>query len=128
MISTFTVYATKHWDQELLDLLGNEYTIDGIKLTDEVKVNIVKLDKDTEELPNDVEINPTDIIIATYVTPWVKQSDTQNQIQYKNLLKKLMTPESILISTDPTNSHSSVRSSLTQKNVNLTEFYNSDGP
>tara|TARA_Y100000591_G_scaffold215687_1_gene187291 strand:- start:223 stop:1431 length:1209 start_codon:yes stop_codon:yes gene_type:complete len=125
MITTFTVFATKSWDEELLDLLGNKYSIDGIKLTDKVKVKIVKLDKDTEELPKDVEINSTDIIIATYVTPWVNKSDTKNQLQYKNLLKKLMTTESILISTDPSNSHSSVRSSLSEKNedINLNTFY-----
>ena len=36
-----------------------------------------------------------------------------------------MTTESILISTDPSNSHSSVRSSLSEKNedINLNTFY-----
>tara|TARA_B100000963_G_C22626161_1_gene672489 strand:- start:1626 stop:2822 length:1197 start_codon:yes stop_codon:yes gene_type:complete len=124
-ISSFTVYATKFWDDPLLDLLDREHCIDGFNINPGTKIEIIKLEHDSEKLPTHEKMPKAEIVIATFVTPWVLDSKTENQIQYKKLLKKIMTSESTLISTDPTNSECAVRSKIEHKQLdtNLTKFY-----
>ena len=105
-IRNFYVYFTEEWDAPLVKKHpGLKLNSENSKLYD--KLRLVQLPLDGT-LPS--EIPPVDYIISTYVTPWAI-SNERNKSQYVELLQELMAKNgSKLISVDPENDKSSIRS------------------
>ena len=118
-IGTIYVYKTENYDEPIAEynpkLKLNEDMSDG-----KFKIKFEKLPKDGS-LPKNIV--PTDITIATYVTPWAAFG--KNKSQYRKLLEKLIvTDDSILIAVDPESEENIVRSLMNPNtSYNLDGFY-----
>jgi hypothetical protein len=106
-ISHITAFTTDEWDDEITTLL------------DDVNQSNIGRDSKVKLVPNNeaqrIEAEPHDIVITTYVCPWVEESKKN---EFKELIGNLMDEQSILISVDPKVARSSVRSPI----FNSSEF------
>ena len=76
---------------------------------------------DNEVQSSEYALSPVDVVMATYVTPWVDESDTKEEFLQlcKDLLKN---KNSVLISTDPGSSDYLVRS-IVSNSYNANTWY-----
>ena len=105
-IESLTVFYTTQWDRNFLKRidLENEYA----QHCPELRINFLELSEETIHLQEQKE--NFDVIIATYVAPWAVG---QSRKSYKKLLNATMGSSSYLVSIDPQDETSSVRSELT---------------
>ena len=105
-IESLTVFYTTQWDRNFLKRidLENEYA----QHCPELRINFLELSEETIHLQEQKE--NFDVIIATYVAPWAVG---QSRKSYEKLLNATMGSSSYLVSIDPQDETSSVRSELT---------------
>ena len=144
-IGTFHVYYTEAWDEEILetypnllqaakDISGGEFELKFEKIPSKrcekcSGSDFIKKDDDwvcedcnsrdyTLPLPNNIE--SADFTVATYVTPWAINTETEDQ--YIRMLNHLMSnDDSKLISVDPKAGNKSVRTWCSK--FNLSDIY-----
>jgi len=144
-IETFRVYYTETWDEEILetypnlleaakDISGGEFNLEFEKIpskrcddcgeSDFIKNGSDWVCKDcnskeyTLPLPDNIE--SADFTVATYVTPWAINTETEDQ--YIGMLNLLLgNDNSKLISVDPKAGNKSVRSWCSK--FNLSDIY-----
>jgi hypothetical protein len=105
-IESLTVFYTTQWDRNFLKRLDLEN--DYAQHCPELPINFLELSEETIHLQEQRE--NFDVIIATYVAPWAVG---QSRKSYKKLLNATMGSSSYLVSIDPQDETSSVRSELT---------------
>lgn len=105
-IESLTVFYTTQWDRNFLKRLDleSEYA----QYCPELRIKFLELSEETIHLQQQRE--NFDVIIATYVAPWAVG---QSRKSYKKLLNATMGSSSYLVSIDPQDETSSVRSELT---------------
>ena len=120
-IKSLTVYYTEDWDEEIHHYFHNELDVNKLG-ADFPKFSLVAMkepasgDKLTYHLVNNGELDEkefepvcTDLVIATYVTPWAMQGDKKSD--YIDLCTSLLNKKTAaMISIDPAKSEYSVRS------------------
>ena len=122
-IKSMDVYYTKDWDKPLMDRFPESIQINKKSSKNLFELNPIELPEDGS-LPTDLK--SADIVISTYVTPWVFEKET-NLEQYKLLIKNLMTREtSLLLATDPSSSDYIIRDNLTDELQQVRDFYTVD--
>ena len=114
-IESLTVFYTTQWDRNFLKRidLENEYA----QHCPELRINFLELSEEIIHLQE--QRDNFDVIIATYVAPWAVG---QSRKSYKKLLNATMGFSSYLVSIDPQDETSSVRSELTSY-TNSHELY-----
>ncbi len=104
-ITEIKAYTYDDWDDKLQDLLD-----------DLVPVNIGN-DSKVDLVPNNesqrADASSHDVVITTYVCPWIKKDDRDD---FQALIDKLVGPNSVLISVDPKTALNSVRSPIFNSN------------
>ncbi len=104
-ITEIKAYTYDDWDDKLQDLLN-----------DLVPVNIGN-DSKVDLVPNNesqrADASSHDVVITTYVCPWIKKEDRDD---FQALIDKLVGPNSVLISVDPKTALNSVRSPIFDSN------------
>lgn len=122
-IKSLDVYFTKDWDKPLMDRFPESIQINKKSSKNLFELNPIELPEDGS-LPTDLQ--SADIVISTYVTPWVFEKET-NLEQYKLLIKNLMTREtSLLLTIDPSSSDYIIRDNLTDELQQVRDFYTVD--
>lgn len=117
-ITEMVVFHTTEWDKKFLKF---------VKLEEEIKRDYPRIANNLEfkELSNETvrkqkNKRKCDIIISTYVTPYIDDDGKKNFI---DLLKNCMHPDSYLISVDPQTGPDSVRSLLINQSINNDTIY-----
>ena len=116
-IASFHILYTDKWDSKFIDFLPEHHPA-------KMESEKVKCDKITPKTIKN--LNESDIIIATFVTPFI---DTGNSIDnddtgdYGKLLDKVLGKESILLSVDPLSAEFSVKSILIDSRINCDSYY-----
>jgi len=100
-VDMINVYYTNDWDSDFISWIDDDHPL---KSLDKVRkweddIGLIKKQKDC------------DVVISTYVAPWVEFDDEK----YRELIKTILGENSYLLSVDPQNAKSSVRSVLTSK-------------
>ena len=108
-VNKIYAYYTDEWDSEFIDWLD---TLHPLKHTSKVEIFAI-----SEEIIN--RQMKCDIVVSTYVAPWVNLNDEQ----YQNLMKAVLHEDSFLLSVDPQNVQSSVRSALRDTRINNDNLY-----
>jgi hypothetical protein len=140
-IKSLTVYFTEDWDEEIHHYFHNELDVNKLG-TDFPIFSLVAMkestsgDKLTYHRVHNGELDEkkfepvcTDLVIATYVTPWAMQGDKKRD--YIDLCTSLLNKETAaMISIDPAKSEYSVRSMAIEnenqekQKFNLNLWYN----
>lgn len=115
-ITEMVVFHTTEWDKKFL-----KYS----KLEEQIKLEYPRINLAFKELSNETvrkqkSKRKCDIIISTYVTPYIDNNGKDNFI---SLLKNCMHSDSYLISVDPQTGPDSVRSLLNNQSINNDEIY-----
>ena len=111
-----TAYTKDEWDDSIVDLITD---LNPSNITQERKVTLVPNNPSQRS-----EAEHHTIVISTYVCPWIQENERGG---FKELIDKLLGPESFLISVDPSVATSSVRSPiLGQREYNPQSVYNDD--
>ena len=105
-IGALTVFYTTKWDRNFLKRLNLEK--EYAQCCPELRIRFLELSEETISIQAKKE--NLDVMIATYVAPWAVDESRKS---YKNLLNATMGSTSYLVSIDPKNENSSVRSELT---------------
>lgn len=116
-ISSFHILYTDKWDSKFFDFLPDYHPA-------KMESEIVKSDKITPKLVKN--LSESDVVIATYVTPFVDRgadNDINDKGSYGELLDKILGKESILLSVDPISAESSVKSILIDSVINCDSYY-----
>tara|TARA_X000001036_G_C20598428_1_gene773926 strand:- start:39 stop:1250 length:1212 start_codon:yes stop_codon:yes gene_type:complete len=113
-IEKFHVLYTGFWDSEYYDWLPDYHPA-------KIQNDIIKSDELSQGLIDSLE--PSDLVIATFVTPWVVSTENEEKRMYENLLKKTLSKDSYLLSVDPKTVEDSVRSWFTKTTINNDDFY-----
>ena len=119
-VKSLDIYYTKDWDRPLMDRFPDRLQINEKSSNYLFDLNHIEMPED-HSIPTNLK--PVDIIISTYVTPWVLQSQT-NLVQYESLIKNLMDKESsLLLTIDPSDSKYIIRDNLTNEAEKVQNFY-----
>ena len=117
-ITEMVVFHTTEWDKKFLKF---------VKLEEEIKRDYPRIAKNLEfkELSKETvrkqkNKRKCDIVISTYVTPYIDEDGKENFIE---LLKNCMHNDSYLISVDPKTGPDSVRSLLINQSINNDDIY-----
>ena len=103
LFKDMSVYYTHDWDRR--SLRKRMATDENIKrLFEDDRIKPVQMDRTSIS-----EANPVNIIITTYVCPWIQEEGSE---EFKELVDKLLDKDSILISVDPVSSETIVRSPI----------------
>jgi hypothetical protein len=113
-VEYFHVLYTGSWDSEYFDWLPDHHAA-------KIQNDIIKSDELSQGVIDDLE--PYDLVIATFVTPWVVSTETDEIGMFEELLNKALSTGSYLLSVDPRTVEDSVRSWLTQTRINNDNFY-----
>jgi len=116
-IEYFHVLYTGSWDSEYFDWLPDHHAA-------KIQNDIIKSDELSQGVIDSLE--PSDLVIATFVTPWVVSTENEEKDMYEKLLKKALSTGSYLLSVDPKTVEDSVRSWLTQTRINNDHFYKNE--
>jgi hypothetical protein len=108
-VELINVYYTNDWDSDFISWIDNEHPLNSSDkvLTWEDDDGLIEEQKNC------------DVVISTYVTPWVGFDDKK----YSKLIKKILGDKSLLLSVDPQNAKSSVRSVLKNHKTNNDDLY-----
>ena len=115
-IESLTVFYTTQWDYNFLRRLNlkEQYALQ----CPELNMNFFELSEETVRLLDEND-EKFDAIVATYVAPWAVGP---SRASYGKLLNAAMGASSYLVSIDPQNETSSVRSELTNR-INSHDLY-----
>ena len=114
-IVKLTVYRTPEWDDHWVQEFTHLYPVDKLDLKG-IEYNFRKL----SEKDDGSDVEPHDITICTYVTPWIKETDLK---AHKSRIERLLEGEnSVLLAIDPLSSQSIVRNAIS-KQINANHVY-----
>jgi hypothetical protein len=114
-VARLTVYYTPEWDDHWVQEFTNMHPIDNINIG-EIEYNF----KSLSEKDDGLDVEPHDITICTYVSPWIQAKDYST---HKARIDRLLHGEdSILLSIDPEDSGSIVRNAISGR-INLDLLY-----
>ncbi len=114
-VAQLTVYYTPEWDDHWVQEFTNLHPINDM--------NIGRIEYKFESLSEEddgLDVDPHDITICTYVSPWIQAKDYST---HKARIDRLLDGEdSILLSIDPEDSGSIVRNAISGR-INLDLLY-----
>ena len=114
-VAQLTVYYTPEWDDHWVQEFTNLHPINDMNIG-----RIVYKFESLSEEDDGLDVDPHDITICTYVSPWIQAKDYST---HKARIDRLLDGEdSILLSIDPEDSGSIVRNAISGR-INLDLLY-----
>lgn len=114
-IEEIVLFITTDWDKEFLD--SNPFEEEIKQVCQNCKIRIHELGDETVEIQK--ERKDCDILVLTYVAPWVEPSTKKNFIK---LIQNTLGKKSYLLSVDPQKAIDSVRATISSE-FNLDNLY-----
>jgi hypothetical protein len=111
VIKEIRFFFTTEWDEEFLP---------HTELEEQIRASYPNINYRFRELSDETarlqeKLEKCDVVISTYVAPWIND---RNKNQFKTLLNNIMGDTSYLLSVDPKTGQNSVRSELSNANIN----------